>query len=291
MRNLDTSLNWEIQQLPIFDTSGNQIEGYKQIINDSTGEVLHVCKETFTPTRNEVLTETAHSLCQSGNFEIEGFATFKGGTKVMAYLKSKEAPQMLGLAVSNYLVLGNGHDGTSSFFTGLTNQVYRCQNMFSSTNKQFRVTHTSGHDARVKGASETIELFYNQQTGFYEQMQDFASHQTSPTQKEDFANYVLDIKPNAEISSRKENIKDRFLESINRETADLGNNLFGLFNGATHYTSHVLNQKNPVFGNPFGHANTLNRKALEYCLAEQEHGQPSRKTIFIPAPKTEILSF
>jgi hypothetical protein len=56
-----------------------------------------------------------------------------------------------------------------------------------------------------------------------------------------------------------------FQNSINIETADLGNNLFGLFNSVTHYTTHKLKNEN-TFGNLFGTANKINEKAYDLVL-------------------------
>ena len=295
---LNKNLDWEVMERPIFNQEGKQIVGYKYLVNSANDVVLNVCRDTFTPTRNEILKETALQLCERGGFELSGFASFKNGKRVMAYLKSPDSQKMAGLNVADYMILGNGHDGSSSFFTGMTNHVFRCNNMFSSTNKHVRITHTSGHESRINEALNTIDLFFNSRTGFYEQMEGFAGHDISPRQKEEFANHVLNLEEGEELSSKMANIKDSFMESIHRETGELGGNLFGLFNGATHYTSHTLKQKNPIFGNPFGHAQNLNRRAFEYCREEARHGSKAKKTIYIEAPQTkvedsskEILSF
>jgi hypothetical protein len=286
---LDNTLDWEVEERPIFDETGQPIDGYKHLINSKTDEVLHVCKSTFTPTKNEVLKEIALQLCEKGGFEIKGFASFKGGKRVMAYLTAPKLNGMLGLNVADYMILGNGNDGGSSFFTGLTNHVYRCSNMFSSTNKQIRITHTSGHENRINEAMNTVDLFFNARTGFYEQMEDFAQHTVGYSQRDEFANHVLGLESGEEISKRMENNKERLLESINRETSELGTNLFGLFNGVTHYTTHTLKQKSPIFGNPFGHAENLNRRAFEYCTEEATHKKSAKTMIYIDTPKNSIV--
>jgi hypothetical protein len=68
-----------------------------------------------------------------------------------------------------------------------------------------------------------------------------------------------------EVSTRKRNIITNLNSSIDRECADLGDNAFGLFNGITHYTTHIKNLKNAIFGNPFGSANELNQTAFKFC--------------------------
>ena len=68
-----------------------------------------------------------------------------------------------------------------------------------------------------------------------------------------------------ELSTRKSNIIANMNYSIQRECADLGENAFGLFNGITHYTTHIKNAKNNAFGNPFGSVNELNQTAFKFC--------------------------
>lgn len=68
-----------------------------------------------------------------------------------------------------------------------------------------------------------------------------------------------------ELSTRKTNIISSINYSIDRECADLGNNAFGLFNGITHYTTHIKNSKNNAFGNLFGSLNELNQTAFKFC--------------------------
>jgi hypothetical protein len=70
------------------------------------------------------------------------------------------------------------------------------------------------------------------------------------------------------ISTQKLNKMDDIMASIRTETAELGNNGWGLFNGVTHYTTHVMKGKQGVVGNMFGAKNTANQKAYNLILSE-----------------------
>jgi len=45
---------------------------------------------------------------------------------------------------------------------------------------------------------------------------------------------------------------------------ELGDNLWGAFNGVTKYTTHEITPRNPVFGNIFGIQADINNRALTF---------------------------
>lgn len=63
----------------------------------------------------------------------------------------------------------------------------------------------------------------------------------------------------------KNNIIANIEYSIQKECSALGDNALGLFQGITHYTTHIKNSKSKVFGNPFGSLNELNQTAYAFC--------------------------
>jgi hypothetical protein len=275
---LANALDWEIEQYHIFDRNGEPIKGYKQIINNYTGEVLNVAKKTYTPVSNERLQEVVSNFMYQTGFDLEGYAFFNGGKKVLAYLKDTKPRELAGQKAQDYLIIGNSHDGSTSFFTGFTNRIYRCENMFSQTNQQNRIRHTANSNSEIQALENTIQLYYNEVTGVYEIAEKMAERATTQKDQRAFLNAVLNIEDPQQLSTRKNNQIEAIENAIFEETTALGNNLFGLFNGITNYTSNIMKQKSPVFGNPFNLANTLNQRALEYC-----------RTVIKESPKTVMV--
>jgi hypothetical protein len=56
--------------------------------------------------------------------------------------------------------------------------------------------------------------------------------------------------------------------SIDKETLALGDNLFGLLNGITHYTTHVKKVKETTFGNALGTLSRINQDAFQFCESQ-----------------------
>lgn len=269
---MENFLSWDIEQSHIYDQNGNPIEGYKAITNGNTGHLLNIAKNSYTPVSNEQLLEKVALLQKATGFELEGFETFKNGKKVMAYLKNPNAQNMVGLSTKNFLIVGNSHDSSTALFSGLTNYIHRCANMFTQQNMQMRVHHTADINARLDDMVETIDFYFDAEQQIYRQMEAFDRVKISERKKEELVENLLDFKmlDYDDISTRRRNKAELIFESISRETAELGNSLFGVFNGITHYTTHVLKSTNKTFGSPFGHAAEINKKALKWCQVEAE---------------------
>jgi hypothetical protein len=56
--------------------------------------------------------------------------------------------------------------------------------------------------------------------------------------------------------------------SIDKECLALGDNLFGLFNGVTHYTTHIKKAKETTFGNALGTLARINQDAFQFCESQ-----------------------
>jgi len=291
LNEFDPSLDWEVMQNPIFDKNGNEVKGHKILTNSQTGGVLQVCKETYTPTTNGQFTEAVDLIQQYTGFELTGYASFKGGSKVMAYLKNTDPKSPLGLKLNEHFVLGNSHDGSTAFFMGITTNIFRCGNMFSQQNMRAKVYHRSDQAQRIKNAVETIDLYYDQQKNLYTHWEDLANTKALPGDPATVIDTLLDIPTqdvNQSISTRKQNIRRDMFNAMTREVQDLGGNMFAVFNGITRYTSNIMQQKNPLYGNPFGRAGDLNKKALKLC-SDMAKERPAKTIVNIPAPTPDYF--
>jgi len=77
------------------------------------------------------------------------------------------------------------------------------------------------------------------------------------------------------VPTRTQNRIEALEYSIDRECGDIGDNLLGLFQGVTHYTTHVMAQKERVFGNIIGRSHEINKKAFEFCTQVENGSRPN----------------
>lgn len=274
-KRFEQTLDWDVLQMAVHTQYGREIKGFKALVNNESGETLQIVSDSYQPVKNAQLVECAQQVSERAGLTLEGYASFKGGRKVLAYLRDPEARSLGGSRTSDWMIIGNSHDKSTAFFTGHTSFVNRCENMFTNMNMQNRVHHSLGMKERIDNLMFATDLYFNAKTGMYEEMQSFEDVRMLPQYKDDFAKHVLRIPEySGAMPTRTQNRVDEMMECVEIEANDTGNNLLALFNGATRYSSNRFQQKETVFGNPFGRVNAMNRDAFGFCKekkAERVH--------------------
>ena len=92
----DNPFLWDIEERPVYNGNGQIINGYKSIIRSDNHLVLNVCKNSYTPTSNETLYNTALELVHISGMTIESVKEFKGGAVVAVALFDSNILEMGG---------------------------------------------------------------------------------------------------------------------------------------------------------------------------------------------------
>jgi hypothetical protein len=263
------NLNWDVVERPLF-SNFKKVEGYKAIFRNDTNELLHVARNTYTPTTNERFLETVYKLSQITGFPVELYDEVAGGRKTLAFLKCLEPTKINGFDFKDYLMVGNSHDGSTGFFMGNSNIMVRCENRFTKHFRQVQVHHTKNHDARINVLTNSLQNYTSQRQKFYDEFSEYIDFEIVEENKESLVNTIVELTEEERedcklISTKKQNIMSNIHHSIDIETKALGNNLFGLFNGITHYTTHSRKQREKVFCNAIGTSADINNKAYSFC--------------------------
>jgi Domain of unknown function (DUF932) len=266
---MKSNLSWEVIERPLF-SNYQPVEGYKALFRSDNNELLHVAKNTYTHTPNDRFLEVISKLSDITGFPIELFDEVAGGKKVIAFLKCTDPITVNGYQFKDWLMVGNSHDGSTGFFVGNSNMMVRCENRFTKQFQNLRVLHTRHHDLRIDNITNSFDDYTKQRQRFYDRFSEYIDFEIVEEDKQKVVNSLVEVTPleiedPATISTRKQNIITDIHRSIERETSEIGNNLFGLFNGITHYTSHVRRQKEAVFCNAFGTSADFNTRALNLC--------------------------
>ncbi len=268
------TLDWEIEEQPIFDTDGNTIDGWKSVRRNDNQTCLNICKGSYTPTLNQVLVESAEQLAEKTGFKVAGYDTYQHGRKVLAFLQNPEENEVAGYKLKDYLLIGNSHDYSSSFWIGNTSVMLRCTNQFTKRNQQFSVSHTVNSQVRINKLLHSFDVYLQQNKLLYEDFERFLNAPIELDTIDEAIAEVMNIQlqettgqhgSGHSISTRKKNLYQQAAASIHRECFDLGKNVWGLFNGFTHFTTHVKKAKEKTFGNALGSMADINDKAYHYC--------------------------
>lgn len=266
-----TLQNWEVVEKPIY-SNNQQINGYKAIFRDDNGLLLNVTKSSYTPTRNERFLEVVDRMNTITGFPIKCYDEFEGGKKVLAFLECSEPIKVQGFDFQDFMLIGNSHDSSTGFFIGNSSKMIRCSNRFSKVFRQLKVNHTRNHDQKIDELLRYFEVFMTERKKLFAQMEKMASVQIDSSISEALIQRLTRMTNEerlgtAELSTRKINIVNDLWKSIDRECLAIGDNAFGLFNGITHYTTHIKKAKETTFGNVLGGLNQINQEAFEFCEA------------------------
>ncbi|MDF9801324.1 hypothetical protein OKW21_006633 [Catalinimonas alkaloidigena] len=262
---LNPTLSWEVEEQAIYDGEGNVIPEWKSIRRNDDMTCLNICKGSYTPTPNQMLAECAEKLASETGFEIAGFDTYQKGRKVLAFLQNPEENEIAGYKLKDYLLIGNSHDYSSGFWIGNTTMMLRCSNQFTKRNQHFSVSHTTNSKTRIDKLLRSFDAYLQQNKLMYQEFERFVNVPIELSTIDEAIAEVMNISAKEKVSTRKRHLYEQATASIHRECFELGKNLWGLFNGFTHFTTHVKKAKEKTFGNALGGMAEINSKAYQYC--------------------------
>ena len=265
------SLDWDIKVQPLKTITGISANR-KAIMRTDNGSVLGVMSNRYKPLSNSRLIKLCTLIERTGNFRIEGYSTFRNGKVVMAFMRNYDPKLNInGYNLSEYLLLGNSHDGSKRIFIGSSQNLVRCENQFTSTSPVFQKKHLGDVEINSSFAEAIKSEYEKERLSIYAKMKHLREKSINEEIIGRLVRYL--IRSDRTISHERFNSEvkpikpiDLITQSIRREIAELGQNAFGLFNGVTWYTSHELPRNQNNFGNVNGAASYLNERALEFCM-------------------------
>ena len=266
---VENKFGWEIKETPIFSKEGQKIQGYKAIYNSETEDLLNICKTSYTPTSNYKFCEMVDFLAKYAESSKIDYATFDGGKKVLAFIQTTPK-DVAGFKYNRYLLVGNSHDSSSAFFVGTTSVMIRCANQFTQRNQQMKAWHTTNMEGQLLRIKSIFKSYHDHSNFLSQQLENFSMKKINTEQKNEFIRYCLGVPDGVKISdlsTRKQNQVYAFNDAVLRETGELGKTAFGLFEGATYFTTHIQKSKQAVFGNVFGAPADINARAMQFCEA------------------------
>ena len=182
------------------------------------------------------------------------------------YIQLKTTDKRLGTdLVKGYLTCVNSFDGSTSLGFGHSNLTISCQNTFFASYKQMenKVRHTATMMARVDAICIQIEEVLRSEGAIFNKIEKMTQAEIDPKVREMVLQTMLNLQKEerladlSTLSTRKKNILSDLQVSITGEiygqdgSIAKGENLWGLFSGITHYTTHKLKgdaDENKLFG-------------------------------------------
>lgn len=271
--HLDKKMEWDIIEKPI-EVPGSDTSAFKALVRSDNQSVISVMSSSYVTFRNQEFMKLTTELARLSGMVVKGFADFNGGKRVMGYLESKENAKVVDDELKEYMVLGNSHDGTNKLFVANASKIFRCENMFSHKLRSFEVKHNKAIQFEVHELKTFIAAYHTGRSEVHNMLANFASINVSQSVIDEFINQVLELDKlkMPEQSKRKPALQS----AINREMKSLGSNLWGLYNGLTYFTTHMIKTDKHTLGNVSGTAQQLNHLGYQLCL------EVSRRNIINP---------
>ena len=232
---------------------------------------MNVCKKGYNPMSNASFIRSVERFADVTNFPIEAIYELEGGKKMLGFLKCTEPFEVGGFEFKDHLMIGNGHDGQTTFFVGNSNMMIRCSNRFARQYRALKVKHSRGLTIGVERIQEEFYNYRKSLRTFYKTLNDFSKVEVSKEIHDSMIARLANLSREerlgqAEISTRKQNIISTIEACFRTEMADTGHTLFGLFNGLTNYTTHEMSVTADNGMSMFNRAERLNLAGYQHCL-------------------------
>jgi len=283
MEKFKNAFDWDIEKRQILDMHGNPIKGYNEIYRkgndgDDNNETIAVMKKSYNPITTANFTNIVEEIASRIGAQVAGYTDWsvkgRGRQVITAQILLTDALAIAGSKVQGYLTIGTGFDGNRSFYVGHTSEYLRCSNQWGSIITDLTARLTKNVLLKVDDIVENIQLYTEYEAELYKHFEQFQKVKIDESIIQECIARIagltdeekaLSLKERQEeISSQKLNKMDEIAASIRTEVAELGHNAWGMFNGVTHYTTHVMSSRTQEsFGNLFGTKAVANQKVYD----------------------------
>ena len=260
-------LKFEVTKEPIFyGFNKNKHDGYCGLVRNDNDELLSIMKNSYHPLHMKDFQSLTNNLQKVSGFELIQQQEWNGGRIVLSYLENNQGINKIGdFEMKNYMVLGNSFDGTSSIFLGSSDIVIRCMNAFGRISKQNKIRHTSSSETKISELVKSLEIFFKEKEELYLKFSEWNGRMVNSEEIEYIIRKVTNLEEKLdENSTRRLNKAETIKMAVQRETNAMGDNLWGIMNGMTYYSTHLMQKENRKnFGNIVGNQANFNNKAFK----------------------------
>jgi phage/plasmid-like protein (TIGR03299 family) len=247
----ETNLNWSVRKENLVSASGlptNSVGIFRSDNNSWLGTVT----SKYTPYQNSELVTTIVEAAEYIGIEVASGGCIKGGQKVFLQLQLPDA--FIGKsAVKRYITALNSHNGKSSVAFGSTNTVVVCQNTFYKAYRELpKFRHNTNAFERIRLTAMEMKNSIKEDVKLMETFQLMSSLGIKDDALEAVMKNTFNIDLNQsqdKMHGKKFNKIQKVAQAIEIEKNLEGNTLWGLFNGITRYTNHMITYKGTAADN------------------------------------------
>lgn len=226
---------------------------YYALFNSKTGLPIHSVKKGYTVSQTSEIVEMVLSGVDKfgTDLKITNAGALNGGRKVYFQLAINGMSQVGNDKITRYVTIIDSNDGSTGLSVGISDEVMHCNNQFfkfyAKGNQRFR--HNYAIKEKIKKIPELIETALEESL---KQIVIYNKFISSPVSRGLADKLVLEIlghdrvitspEEYAKLGKRSLDIMDTLYENIETEYAAVGENIWGLFNGVTRFTTHEISK-------------------------------------------------
>lgn len=253
-----SGLDYEVEKLPFFaNRNGKTVESdYFGLFNPKTGKFLNSVSEQYRPVQNmEILKAVIGAVQKFGELDPDK-ATAKDlneGRKILIDIPIADDGDFHGDKIQKSVTVVDSKDGSSQLRVGLGSLVMSCENglyRFRNDHEHMAAKHTAKIEERIQGLKDTLPVAIRE---VYEMVEKFEQFRSTPVSRElvdDLSKHLLGAdkkasdqdakkdKDKREISGKKRGQIEALYRNMETEVNAKGENLWGILNGVTRWTTH-----------------------------------------------------
>lgn len=239
------NLYWAVKKEKLFLPDGIETPFFGTVRQD-TRKTFAAVKEGYEVFQNWEMAELILRVAEATGGEVERGGTFDGGGKV--FLQIGRQDKYVAKDIVQRWVTGiNSFDGSTSLKWGGTNTTISCRNSFWAAYRGLDTTirHTKNMRQLVENSLQVIRKIEEADKTLFEVFANFANTSADQSTIKRVVEKVTSVdimkkqsEAEKDYSTRAMNNAKELTQSIVTEMSDKGDNLWGLFSGMTHYTSH-----------------------------------------------------
>lgn len=260
-------LNFEVSREPIYYGNDKiKHDNYQGLVRSDNGELLSIMKDSYNPLHMRDFQSITDNLQKVSGFDLVKQQEWNGGRIVLSYLENNQGINKIGdFEMKNYMVLGNSFDGTSSIFLGSSDIMIRCMNAFGQISKNNKIRHTSSSETKINELVKTLKIFFEEKEKLYLKFSEWNGRMVNSDEIEYIIRKVVDLEEKLDDNStRRLNKAEVIKTAVQRETNEIGDSLWGVLNGMTYYSTHLMQKEDKRnFGSIVGSQANFNNKAFK----------------------------
>ena len=259
-------LNWNVASVPVQTVTGILIPDRVALVREDTQKILGIHTESYVPYQNEELLELLHKISGQSGLVVHTGGSFKGGEKVYFQLKSTDLV-LPNDRIEGYISGFNSFDGRTALAFGNSKTTVSCMNTFWQGYKQVatKLRHSSTMKPRIDEILRQIDVLLIEEQEQFQEIQRLGNVRMTAEVKELMTKRLFEISVEERLDSptNSTNLKNRlwrFNYDLGIETAQKGDNLWGLFSGVTRYTTHSMKRGDNSESKMFGRTGVIERE-------------------------------